>query len=58
MIIPDTSKTTSTLHSLGDVEQFKKLRNDTTDKVLALLMFAEWDESSMQLKEMVGQMPS
>ena len=47
MIIPDTSKSANTLHALADVEQFKKIRSDTTDKLLAVLLYAEWDESSM-----------
>ena len=58
MIIPENSKAPNTLKELSTKEDFLKLRNDTTDKLLVVLLYASWDDSSMQLKKMVDQMPS
>ena len=57
MIIPESSNKANELYELIDVPAFQKLRNDTTDKLIAILFYAEWDASSMQLKEMVSEMP-
>lgn len=58
MIIPESSTKANALYELADIPAFQKLRTDTTDKLIAILFYAEWDASSMQLKDMITEMPA
>ena len=58
MLIPEYKAAQATesqacFTQLGEIDQYKKLRTATTDKVIAVLFTAEWDEASKVLKEMV-----
>ena len=60
MLIPEyTTKTSATpqLTSLTSMEEYEKLRQSTTDKLLLILVTAEWDDSSKLLLEMIKEMP-
>ena len=60
MLIPEyTTKTSATpqLTSLTSLEEYEKLRQSTTDKLLLILVTAEWDDSSKLLLEMIKEMP-
>ncbi len=60
MLIPEyTTKTSATpqLTSLTTMEEYEKLRQSTTDKLLLILVTAEWDDSSKLLLEMIKEMP-
>ncbi len=60
MLIPEyTTKTSATpqLTSLTNMEEYEKLRQSTTDKLLLILVTAEWDDSSKLLLEMIKEMP-
>jgi hypothetical protein len=39
------------------MEEYEKLRQSTTDKLLLILVTAEWDDSSKLLLEMIKEMP-
>ena len=55
MLIPEYKKEASTaqLVNLTELDQYKKIRAVTTDKVICVLFVADWDDSSKVLKEMV-----
>lgn len=55
MLIPEYKKEASTaqLVNLTELDQYKKIRAATTDKVICVLFVADWDDSSKVLKEMV-----
>lgn len=60
MLIPEyTTKTSATpqLTLLSSMEEYDKLRQSTTDKLLLILVTAEWDDSSNLLLEMIKEMP-
>ena len=60
MLIPEyTTKTSATpqLTLLTSMEEYEKLRQSTTDKLLLILVTAEWDDSSKLLLEMIKEMP-
>ena len=60
MLIPEyTTKTSATpqLTLLSSMEEYEKLRQSTTDKLLLILVTAEWDDSSKLLLEMIKEMP-
>ena len=60
MLIPEyTSNNTAPVLSLiSNQEEFDKLRQATTDKLLLVLFVAEWDESSKLLQQMIKEMPT
>ena len=61
MLIPEyTTKTGATpqLTPLTSMEEYEKLRQSTTDKLLLILVTAEWDDSSKLLLEMIKEMPN
>ena len=60
MLIPEFSPNikTPTLNLINSVEEFDKLRQQTTDKLLLTLVTAEWDSSSQILKQMIDEMPN
>ena len=43
---------------ISNKEEFDKLRQATTDKLLLVLFVAEWDESSKILHQMIKEMPT
>jgi thioredoxin-like negative regulator of GroEL len=57
MLIPEYKKEAPTcaLTNLTDLDQYKKLRAATTDKVICVLFVADWDDSSNILKKMVEE---
>lgn len=60
MLIPDFSATkqANTLIQLTTEAEFRSLRENTTDKLICVLMVAEWDQASQQLKTMLKEMPT
>ncbi len=59
MLIPEykaaSADVKTELTQLNELDQYKKLRTATTDKVIAILFSADWDEASKVLKEMVEE---
>ena len=58
MLIPETTTKPNTLYEFQTMEDYNKLRTATTDKLLFILVKAEWDDSSKLLEQMVTEMPS
>ena len=58
MLIPETMTKSNTLYEFQSMEDYNKLRGATTDKLLMILVKAEWDDSSKLLEQMVNEMPS
>lgn len=58
MIIPEFTSKPADIQKLASEAEFKTVRAATTDKALAILMTAEWDAASQQLKAMLAQMPA
>ena len=60
MLIPDNPNNAakpSTFESVSDLDTWKKLRTDTTDRVIMVLFGAEWDEPSQVLRSMLEEFP-
>ena len=60
MLIPEyksasAAATTAEFTQLTELDQYKKLRAATTDKVIAVLFTASWDDSSNILQQMVTE---
>ena len=59
MLIPEykpaSAAATAEFVQLTQLDQYKKLRAATTDKVIVILFSADWDESSRVLKEMLDE---
>ena len=61
MLIPEYKSATAAASPnadfthLTELDQYKKLRAATTDKVIAILFAADWDDSSRVLKEMMAE---
>ena len=60
MLIPEykaasATAATAEFTQFTELDQYKKLRAATTDKVIAVLFTADWDESSGILKQMVTE---
>ena len=58
MLIPEyQANTTATLTTLESIEEFSKLRQATTDKLLLILVGASWDQPSQTLLDMLSHAP-
>lgn len=55
-MLPNTDKPKELL-KLDTVEDLKKLQQRCTDKPIVILCWAEWDETSQNLKQMMEEMP-
>ena len=59
MLIPEYKAASATFTAefthLTELDQYKKLRAATTDKAIAILFVADWDDASKVLKEMVAE---
>ena len=61
MLIPEYKSAANTTAAkaeftqLTELDQYKKLRAATTDKVIAVLFTASWDDSSRILQQMVQE---
>ena len=62
MLIPEyksataqSAAATAECTQLTELEQYKKIRAATTDKIILVLFSASWDESSRILQEMVQE---
>ena len=59
MLIPEykpasaATQATQSLTKLTELDQYKKMRAATTDKVIMVLFSAGWDDASKVLQEMV-----
>ena len=49
MLIPEYSTKANTLHTINSLDEFEKLRASVTDKLLFILVGAEWDDASKLL---------
>jgi hypothetical protein len=52
MLIPEFSSTKAqpSLTTLSSLDEFEKLRQQTTDKLFLTLIYAEWDSASQHLR--------
>jgi len=55
-MLPNTDKPKELL-KLDTDEDLKKLKERCTDKPIVILCWAEWDETSQNLKQMMEEMP-
>lgn len=61
MLIPEYNAKSAPIPQLTTfthMEEYEKLRKATTDKLILILVAAEWDDASKLLLQMVAEMPS
>jgi thioredoxin-like negative regulator of GroEL len=57
MLIPEYAPKSNALKTIGALDEFEKLRASVTDRLLLMLVVAEWDSASMLLSQMLAEMP-